>query len=76
MSRTAGAGVNLTIERVAIYREATEKQGRAFDGMHVGVTRAVYIVRNEEDRQNAIAQRRKTLATIGALARGPGAPLP
>ena len=67
------APIELTVERVAIYREEMQKQGHPFDGMRVGVTRAVYIVRNEEDRQNAFAQRRKTLSAIGALARGPGA---
>jgi alkanesulfonate monooxygenase SsuD/methylene tetrahydromethanopterin reductase-like flavin-dependent oxidoreductase (luciferase family) len=67
------APIELTIERVAIYRAEIERQGQRFDGMRVGVTRAVQIVRNEEERRNAFAQRRKTLSAIGALARGPGA---
>jgi alkanesulfonate monooxygenase SsuD/methylene tetrahydromethanopterin reductase-like flavin-dependent oxidoreductase (luciferase family) len=67
------APIELTVERVAIYRDALEKQGEVFDGMRVGVTRAIYIIRSEDDRQNAFVQRRKTLSTIGALARGPGA---
>ena len=41
--------------------------------MQVGVTRALQICRTEEERQQAFALRRKTLAAIGALARGPGA---
>jgi alkanesulfonate monooxygenase SsuD/methylene tetrahydromethanopterin reductase-like flavin-dependent oxidoreductase (luciferase family) len=67
------APIELTIERVATYRAEIERQGQRFDGMRVGVTRAVQIVRNEEERRNAFAQRRKTLSAIGALARGPGA---
>jgi alkanesulfonate monooxygenase SsuD/methylene tetrahydromethanopterin reductase-like flavin-dependent oxidoreductase (luciferase family) len=67
------APIELTIERVAIYRAEIEQQGQRFDGMRVGVTRAVQIVRNEEERRNAFAQRRRTLSAIGALARGPGA---
>jgi alkanesulfonate monooxygenase SsuD/methylene tetrahydromethanopterin reductase-like flavin-dependent oxidoreductase (luciferase family) len=67
------APIELTIERVAIYREALEQTGQRFDGMRVGVTRALFIVRNDDDRRNALAQRRKTIASIGALARGPGA---
>src|SRR5258705_6989530 len=67
------APIELTIERVATYRAEIERQGQRFDGMRVGVTRAVQIVRNEEERRNAFAQRRKTLSAIGALSRGPGA---
>jgi alkanesulfonate monooxygenase SsuD/methylene tetrahydromethanopterin reductase-like flavin-dependent oxidoreductase (luciferase family) len=63
----------LTIERVAIYREELERQGQPFDEMRVGVTRAVQIVSTEAERQHAFALRRKTLAAIGGLARGPGA---
>jgi alkanesulfonate monooxygenase SsuD/methylene tetrahydromethanopterin reductase-like flavin-dependent oxidoreductase (luciferase family) len=41
--------------------------------MQVGVTRALQICRNDEERRQAFALRRKTLAAIGGLARGPGA---
>lgn len=67
------APIELIIERVAIYRAALEAAGQRFDGMRVGVTRALQIVRSEEERQKAFALRRKTLAAIGGLARGPGA---
>jgi len=67
------APIELTIERVATYRSELEQEGRSFDGMRVGVTRALQIVTTEEERQHAFALRRKTLAAIGALARGPGA---
>jgi alkanesulfonate monooxygenase SsuD/methylene tetrahydromethanopterin reductase-like flavin-dependent oxidoreductase (luciferase family) len=67
------APIELTIERVAAYRAEREAQGLPFDGMQVGVTRALQICRTEEERQQAFALRRKTLAAIGALARGPGA---
>src|SRR5215472_6271996 len=40
------APIELTIERVATYRAEIERQGQRFDGMRVGVTRAVQIVRN------------------------------
>jgi alkanesulfonate monooxygenase SsuD/methylene tetrahydromethanopterin reductase-like flavin-dependent oxidoreductase (luciferase family) len=67
------APIELTIERVATYRAELEQQGERFDGMRVGVTRALQICRNDEERKAAFALRRKTLAAIGALARGPGA---
>ena len=67
------APIELTIERVATYRAEIEQQGQCFDGMRVGVTRAVQVVRSEEERRNAFALRRKTLSVIAPLARGPGA---
>src|SRR5262249_60733732 len=67
------APIEVTIDRVAAYRAELEQQGRCFDGMRVGVTRALQIVRTDEERRNAFALRRKTLSAIGALARGPGA---
>ena len=67
------APIELTVERVATYRDELEQQGQTFDGMRVGVTRAVQIVRSDEERKAAFALRRKTLSAIGALARGPGA---
>ena len=67
------APIELIVERVAIYRAALEAAGQTFDGMRVGVTRALQIVRSEEERQKAFALRRKTLQAIGGLARGPGA---
>src|SRR5262249_43419868 len=67
------APIELTIERVAVYRAEREAQGLLFDGMQGGVTRALPICRNDEERRQAFALRRKTLGAIGALARGPGA---
>src|SRR5215510_4354956 len=42
------APIELTIERVATYRAELEQQGERFDGMRVGVTRALQICRTEE----------------------------
>jgi alkanesulfonate monooxygenase SsuD/methylene tetrahydromethanopterin reductase-like flavin-dependent oxidoreductase (luciferase family) len=67
------APIELTVERVACYRAALESTGAQFSGMRVGVTRAVQVVATEGERSAAFALRRKTLAAIGGLARGPGA---
>ena len=67
------ASIELTVERVAIYRDELEKNGILFSGMRIGVTRGVQVVATEAERAAAFAQRRKTLAAIGTLARGPGA---
>src|SRR4029077_18785460 len=67
------APIELTIERVATYRDELEKNGERFSGLRVGVTRAVQVVATEAERAAAFALRRKTLSAIGGLARGPGA---
>jgi len=67
------APIELCIERVAGYRAALEARGETFSGTRVGVTRAVQIVATEAERAAAFALRRKTLATLSPLARGPGA---
>jgi len=67
------APIELCIDRVAIYRKALEEAGGTYHGMRVGCTRALQIVRSEEERQKAFAMRRRTLEAIGGLARGPGA---
>src|SRR5467141_1229980 len=46
------APIELTVERVATYRSELEQEGRSFDGMRVGVTRALQIVTTEEERQH------------------------
>lgn len=67
------APIELIAQRVAVYRNELAARGKPFDGMRVGVTRAMQIVRNEEERQHAYGLRRKTIQAIGGLARGPGA---
>src|SRR5438128_5156729 len=47
------APIELTVERVALYRKEREAQGLRYDGTQVGVTRALQICRNEEERRQA-----------------------
>ena len=48
---------DLTIERVAIFREECAKAGRTYDPMMVGVTRGLQLLRSAEERQKALATR-------------------
>jgi alkanesulfonate monooxygenase SsuD/methylene tetrahydromethanopterin reductase-like flavin-dependent oxidoreductase (luciferase family) len=59
---------DLTLERVRIYREAAEAAGRAFDPMSVGVARGLAIVRNEEERAQALVKRMQALGRMNRLA--------
>ncbi len=54
-------------ERLAIYRAALEKCGRKYDPMGVGVARALMIVDTPEQRETAIENRARTLATLNAF---------
>ncbi|MGE0222289.1 MAG: LLM class flavin-dependent oxidoreductase [Acetobacteraceae bacterium] len=42
---------------IAVYREAVEDAGRAFDPAQVGVTRAFYVTDNEAEREAALERR-------------------
>jgi probable F420-dependent oxidoreductase len=64
---------DLTIERVAIFREECASIGRAYDPMMVGVTRGLQIAYTDEGRQQALRTRVQVIRNIGTLARGPGA---
>ena len=64
---------DLTIARVAIFREECARIGRPYDPMMVGVTRGLQIARSAEERQKALQTRVQVIRNIGTLARGPGA---
>jgi alkanesulfonate monooxygenase SsuD/methylene tetrahydromethanopterin reductase-like flavin-dependent oxidoreductase (luciferase family) len=67
------APCDLTIERVAMFRDECLKAGRAYDPAMVGTTRGLQLVRNAADREKALAMRINMLKNIGTLARGRGA---
>src|SRR5437879_5071546 len=52
-----GGGPDTVAEGVSIYRRAVEAQGRAFDTSMVGLTRALHIAMNENEREAALALR-------------------
>ncbi|MDP1966821.1 MAG: LLM class flavin-dependent oxidoreductase [Reyranella sp.] len=68
--------VDLTIERVALFREECRVIGRAYDPAMIGVTRALQIVRNEAELKAAYETRARVVRTIGDLARGGGTRAP
>jgi alkanesulfonate monooxygenase SsuD/methylene tetrahydromethanopterin reductase-like flavin-dependent oxidoreductase (luciferase family) len=67
------APVDLTIERVAAYRDELVRVGRPYRSGMIGASRALQIIKTEAERAEAHALRAKVLKTIGGLARGPGA---
>lgn len=77
--RAAGQGFNLlldqigsidlTVQRLAVYRAELERLGQVFDGHRVGVTRGLYMALTREERARAAAARAEMLKRIGELAR-------
>ncbi len=64
---------DLTIARVAAFREECARVGRPYHPSMVAATRGLQIVRNEAEREAALGVRYNVLKNIGGLARGPGA---
>ncbi len=67
------APIDLTVERVTMFREECQKAGRHYDPMMVGTTRGLQMVRNKSEREEALTMRMNMLKSIGTLARGRGA---
>lgn len=67
------ATIDLTVERVAVYKDELARHRRPWRPQRIGVARALQIVRSEAEREAALALRTRVLKAIGGLARGPGA---
>jgi alkanesulfonate monooxygenase SsuD/methylene tetrahydromethanopterin reductase-like flavin-dependent oxidoreductase (luciferase family) len=67
------APIDLIIERVAAYKSELQRLGRPYRAASIGASRALQIIRSEEERDQAYAIRTRVLKAIGDLARGPGA---
>jgi alkanesulfonate monooxygenase SsuD/methylene tetrahydromethanopterin reductase-like flavin-dependent oxidoreductase (luciferase family) len=61
-------------QRVAAYRGAVEAQGRRFNPMSVGVTRALHVAMSQREREWAYEMRAKFLLTVHQLSTNPNAP--
>ncbi len=55
------ATFEVTLERFRTYRDAVEDSGRAFDPMTVGVARGLQIVRDDDERAQAVERRMQAL---------------
>jgi alkanesulfonate monooxygenase SsuD/methylene tetrahydromethanopterin reductase-like flavin-dependent oxidoreductase (luciferase family) len=64
---------DLTIARVAAFREECLRIGRPYHPAMVAPSRGLQIVRNAAEREAALNIRYNVLKNIGGLARGPGA---
>lgn len=79
--RAAREGLNLLLdqmspfeligEKVAIYREEVERQGRTFDPYSIGVTRGLMVANGETERQAAHELRNRFITEVQVLAADP-----
>lgn len=56
--------VDVIAERIATYRAAVEQAGRVFEPASVGVTRALHLVKNDDEWREAHEMRAKLLAHL------------
>jgi alkanesulfonate monooxygenase SsuD/methylene tetrahydromethanopterin reductase-like flavin-dependent oxidoreductase (luciferase family) len=61
----------LVAESIGIYRKAVEAQGRTYDPMTVGLTRALHIVTSEEEREAAHRLRMQFMRNVQLLSLSP-----
>ena len=66
-----GGGPETVAEGVSIYRRAVEAQGRVFNPSMVGLTRALHIAMNDDEREAALALRAKFMAQVEELSLSP-----
>ena len=64
-------GPDLVAESIAIYRKAVEAQGRAFDPMTVGLTRALHIAMTPAEREAAHELRMTFMRNVQQLSLSP-----
>ena len=59
-------------ERIALYKDEVEANGRVFDPMSVALARDVYIAKNDADKQAALERNAKQRQRIIDVAQAPG----
>jgi alkanesulfonate monooxygenase SsuD/methylene tetrahydromethanopterin reductase-like flavin-dependent oxidoreductase (luciferase family) len=66
----------LVAESIGIYRKAVEAQGRLYDPMTVGLTRALHIAKNDEEREAAHQLRMQFMRNVQQLSLSPSGDSP
>jgi alkanesulfonate monooxygenase SsuD/methylene tetrahydromethanopterin reductase-like flavin-dependent oxidoreductase (luciferase family) len=66
----------LVTESMGIYRKAVEAQGRLYDPMTVGLTRALHIAMNDEEREAAHQLRMQFMRNVQQLSLSPSGDSP
>jgi alkanesulfonate monooxygenase SsuD/methylene tetrahydromethanopterin reductase-like flavin-dependent oxidoreductase (luciferase family) len=61
--------IELTVERVRVYRETIQAMGQHYSPYRVGVTRGLYITKTPEERARALKMRVEGLKTIGSISK-------
>jgi alkanesulfonate monooxygenase SsuD/methylene tetrahydromethanopterin reductase-like flavin-dependent oxidoreductase (luciferase family) len=65
------ASIELTGERIALFKRAVEACGRVFDPMAVSVARDMYVAKDRADKEAAIARNNRFHQRILSVARSP-----
>ena len=65
------ASFEAVAERIAIFKEAVEQRGRAFDPLEVGVARAFYVAKSQADKDAALERRMEAQRRLEAISNAP-----
>jgi alkanesulfonate monooxygenase SsuD/methylene tetrahydromethanopterin reductase-like flavin-dependent oxidoreductase (luciferase family) len=65
------ASIEAVGERIAIFKEAVEARGRAFDPMDVGVARAFFVAKDQADKDAALERRLEAQRRLAAISNSP-----
>jgi alkanesulfonate monooxygenase SsuD/methylene tetrahydromethanopterin reductase-like flavin-dependent oxidoreductase (luciferase family) len=65
------ASVEEVAERIAVYRSELEAHGHVFDPLRVGVTRSMYVISTQAEREKALETRIAGRRRVDRLARRP-----
>jgi alkanesulfonate monooxygenase SsuD/methylene tetrahydromethanopterin reductase-like flavin-dependent oxidoreductase (luciferase family) len=66
------ASFETVAERIAIYKEAMEEFGHAFDPSNVGVARAFFVAKDAADKEAALERRMEAQRRLEAISSAPG----
>jgi alkanesulfonate monooxygenase SsuD/methylene tetrahydromethanopterin reductase-like flavin-dependent oxidoreductase (luciferase family) len=68
------ASIEAIGERVALFKAEVEKRGRKFNPLEVGVARAIYVARDEADKEAAFERRLVAQRRLTAISQSPDRP--
>jgi alkanesulfonate monooxygenase SsuD/methylene tetrahydromethanopterin reductase-like flavin-dependent oxidoreductase (luciferase family) len=66
------ASFEAVAERIAIFKSAVEARGSVFDPMDVGVARAYFVAKNEDEKEAALERRMEAQRRLAAISNPPG----
>jgi alkanesulfonate monooxygenase SsuD/methylene tetrahydromethanopterin reductase-like flavin-dependent oxidoreductase (luciferase family) len=65
------ASFETVAERISIYKDALQRNGREFDPLNVGVTRAYFVAKDDAEKEAALERRMEAQRRLEAISNAP-----